>query len=40
VIVEDVPFEIEQEPSLEEFEPQLLGEEGKWIFPPCILFLS
>jgi hypothetical protein len=38
VIVEDVPFEIEQEPSLEEFEPQFLGEEGKWIFPPAYSF--
>jgi hypothetical protein len=39
VIVEDVPFEFEQEQSFEETEPQFLGEEGKWIFPPCILFL-
>jgi hypothetical protein len=34
VIVEDVPFEFEQEPAFEEIEPQFLGEEGKWIFPP------
>jgi hypothetical protein len=40
VIVEDVPFEVEQEQSFEEVEPQFLGEEGKWISPPCILFLS
>jgi hypothetical protein len=33
VIVEDVPFEVEQEPSFEEIEPQFLGEEGKWISP-------
>jgi hypothetical protein len=38
VIVEDVPFEIEQEPSLEEFEPQFLGEEGKWIPPHAYSF--
>jgi hypothetical protein len=24
----------------EEIEPQFLGEEGKWIFPLCIFFLS
>jgi hypothetical protein len=39
VIVEDVPFEVEQVQSFKEVEPQFLGEEGKWI-PPCILFLS
>jgi hypothetical protein len=38
VIVEDVPFEVEQEQTFEEVEPQFLGEEGKWIFSPCILF--
>jgi hypothetical protein len=40
VIVEDVPFEVEQEQSFEEVEPQFLGEEGKRISSPCILFLS
>jgi hypothetical protein len=40
VIVEDVPFEVEQEQTFEEVEPQFLGEEGKWIFLPSILFLS
>jgi hypothetical protein len=40
VIVEDVPFEVEQEQSFEEVEPQFLGEEGKWISSLCILFLS
>jgi hypothetical protein len=39
VIVEDMPFEVEQEQSFEEVEPQFLGEEGKWI-SPSILFLS
>jgi hypothetical protein len=39
VIVEDVPFEVEQVQSFEEVEPQFLGEQGKQI-PPCILFLS
>jgi hypothetical protein len=39
VIVEDVPFEVEQEQSLEEVEPPFLREEGNWN-PPCILFLS
>jgi hypothetical protein len=39
VIVEDVSFEVEQEQTFEEVEPQFLGEEGKWN-PPCILFLS
>jgi hypothetical protein len=34
VIVEDVSFEVEQEQSFEEVEPQFLGEEGKWIFSP------
>jgi hypothetical protein len=29
VIVEDVPFEVEQEQTFEEVEPQFLGEEGK-----------
>jgi hypothetical protein len=38
VIVEDVPFEVEQEQTFEEVEPQFLEEEGKWIFSPCILF--
>jgi hypothetical protein len=38
VIVEDVPFEVGQEPSFEEVEPQFL--EGKWISSPSILFLS
>jgi hypothetical protein len=38
VIVEDVSFEVEQEQSFEEVEPQFLREEGKWIFLPCILF--
>jgi hypothetical protein len=33
LIVEDVPFEVEQEQSFEEVEPQFLGEEGKLIFP-------
>jgi hypothetical protein len=33
VIVEDVSFEVEQEQSFEEVEPQFLGEEGKWNFP-------
>jgi hypothetical protein len=40
VIVEDMPFEVEQEQSFEEVEPQFLGEEGKWIFLPSILFFS
>jgi hypothetical protein len=40
VIVEDVPFEDEQVQSFEEVEPPFLGEEGKWIFSLCILFLS
>jgi hypothetical protein len=40
VIVEDVPFEVGQEPSFEEVEPQFLEEEGKWISSPSILFLS
>jgi hypothetical protein len=34
VIVEDVSFEVEQEQSFEEVEPQFLGEEGKWIPSP------
>jgi hypothetical protein len=38
VIVEDVPFEFEQEPAFEEIEPQFLGEEGKWISPLHTLF--
>jgi hypothetical protein len=38
VIVEDVPFEVEQEQTFEEVEPQFLREEGKWISSPCILF--
>jgi hypothetical protein len=40
VTVEDVLFEVEQEQSFEEIEPRFLGEEGKWISSPCILFLS
>jgi hypothetical protein len=40
VIVEDVPFEFEQEPAFEEIEPQFLGEEGKWISPPAYSFWS
>jgi hypothetical protein len=40
VIVEDVSFEVEQEQTFQEVEPQFLGEEGKWISSPCILFLS
>jgi hypothetical protein len=39
VIVEDVPFEVEQEQSFEEVEPQFLGEEGKWIPPLHTLFV-
>jgi hypothetical protein len=38
VIVEDVPFEVVQEPSFEEVEPQFLEDEGKWICSPSILF--
>jgi hypothetical protein len=38
VIVEDVPFEVEQEPSFEEVEPQFLGEEGMWISSPAYSF--
>jgi hypothetical protein len=37
VIVEEVPFEVEQVQSFEEVEPQFLGEEVKWI-SPCIFF--
>jgi hypothetical protein len=33
VIIEDVLFEVEQEQSFEEVEPQFLGEEGKWNSP-------
>jgi hypothetical protein len=40
LIVEDVPFEVGQEPSFEEVEPLFLEEEGKWISSPSILFLS
>jgi hypothetical protein len=40
LIVEDVSFEVGQEPSFEEVEPQFLEEEGKWISSPSILFLS
>jgi hypothetical protein len=39
VIVEDVSFEVEQEQTFEEVEPQFSGE-GKWISSPWILFLS
>jgi hypothetical protein len=39
VIVEDVPFEVEQEQTFEEVEPQFLGEEGKWISPLHTLFV-
>jgi hypothetical protein len=39
VIVEDVPFEVEQEQSFEEVEPQFLGEEGKWISPLHTFFV-
>jgi hypothetical protein len=39
VIVEDVPFEVEQEQSFEEVEPQFLGEEGKWNFPHAYSFV-
>jgi hypothetical protein len=38
VIVEDVSFEVEQEQSFEEVEPQFLGEEGKWN-PPSLHIL-
>jgi hypothetical protein len=37
VIVEDVPFEVEQVQSVEEIEPQFLGEEGKWNIPPLYI---
>jgi hypothetical protein len=37
LIVEDVPFEVGQEQTFEEVEPQFLGEEGKWI-PPVYSF--
>jgi hypothetical protein len=39
VIVEDVPFEVEQVQPFEEVEPQFLGEEGKWISPLHIIFV-
>jgi hypothetical protein len=39
LIVEDAPFEVGQEPSFEEVEPQFLGEEGKWISPLHTLFV-
>jgi hypothetical protein len=39
VIVEDVSFEVEQVQSLEEDEPQFLGEEGKWISPRILFVL-
>jgi hypothetical protein len=35
VIVENVSFEVEQEQSFEEIEPQFLREEGKWNSPPA-----
>jgi hypothetical protein len=38
VIVEDMPFEVGQEPSFEEVEPQFLEEEGKWISSPAYCF--
>jgi hypothetical protein len=38
VIIEDMPFEVEQEQSFEELEPQFLGEEGKWISSPAYSF--
>jgi hypothetical protein len=38
--VEDVPFEVGQEQTFEEIEPQFLGEEGKWISSPYLLFFS
>jgi hypothetical protein len=38
VIVEDVPFEVEQVQPFEEVEPQFLGEEGKWSPPPAYSF--
>jgi hypothetical protein len=37
VIVEDVSFEVEQEQTFEEVEPQFLGEVGKWN-PPAYSF--
>jgi hypothetical protein len=40
VIVEDVLFEVEQEQSFEEVEPQFLGKKASGISPPYILFLS
>jgi hypothetical protein len=40
VIVEDVPFEVEQVQPFEEVEPQFLGEEGKWFFPHAYSFCS
>jgi hypothetical protein len=40
VIVEDVPFEVEQDQSFEEVGTQFLGEEGKWNFSPTYSFCS
>jgi hypothetical protein len=39
VIVEDVPFKVEQVQSFEGEEPQFLGEEGKWISLLHIIFV-
>ena len=35
VIVEDVPYEFDQEQLFEEEEHLFLGEEGKWFFSPA-----